>query len=122
MRPSRILAARANVAAVIRVLVATERAEDAGLHDLGEAEDGVKRRAQLVAHLGEEFGLGAVGALGFRLLFEVALRKVGELLGLQFQRLARALQVGIIAVRRRSLSRRCSSWCFSVVMSVPTET
>ncbi len=94
-----------------------------GFHDLGEAENGVERRAQLVAHLGEEFGLGAVGALGFRLLFQVALRKVGELLGLQFSSFWRErFRSRIIAVRRRSLSRRCSSWCFSCVMSVPTDT
>ena len=70
-----------------------ERAEDAALHDLGEADDGVERRAQLVAHVGEELGLGAVGALGLRLLLEVALGEVGELLRLQLQRLARLLQV-----------------------------
>ena len=35
-----------------------------GLHDLGEADDGVERRAQLVAHVGEEFRLGLVGFLG----------------------------------------------------------
>ena len=36
---------------------AAERAEHARLHDLGEADDGVERRAQLVAHIGEEFDL-----------------------------------------------------------------
>ena len=33
------------------------------LHELGEAEDGVERRAQLVAHVGEEDALGAVRLL-----------------------------------------------------------
>ena len=32
--------------------------------DLAVADHGVERRAQLVAHLGQEVGLGAVGALG----------------------------------------------------------
>ena len=32
--------------------------------DLAVADDGVERSAQLVAHLGQELGLGAVGALG----------------------------------------------------------
>ena len=46
---------------------------------LGEADDGVERRAQLVAHGGEEPALGGVGALGFgarileRLLLGLAL-------------------------------------------------
>ena len=35
------------------------------LHDhLGEADDGVQRRAQFVAHGGEEAGLGGIGLLG----------------------------------------------------------
>ncbi len=70
-----------------------ERAEHAALHHLGEAEDGVERRPQLVAHVGEELGLRAVRALGLRLLLEVAFGEVGELLRLQLQRLARFLQV-----------------------------
>ena len=37
------------------------------LQKLAEAEDGVERRAQLVAHAREEFALGVVGALGFLL-------------------------------------------------------
>ena len=36
----------------------------AGLHQLGEAEDGVERRAQLVAHAGEELRLRQVRLLG----------------------------------------------------------
>jgi hypothetical protein len=50
-----IFAARANVGAVFLVLVGAEGAEDSALHHLGEADDGVERRAQLVAHVGEEF-------------------------------------------------------------------
>ena len=36
------------------------------LQHLGEAEDGVQRRAQLVAHAGDEFAARAIGALGQR--------------------------------------------------------
>ena len=88
-----IFAARADVAAIFLILVGAERAEDAALHHLGKADDGVERRAQLVAHIGEEFGLGAVGALGLRLLVEIALGEVGELLRLRFELLARLLEV-----------------------------
>ena len=48
--------------------------------DLGEADDGIERGAQLVAHAGEELALGAVGGLGGvlgllqRLLHPLALR------------------------------------------------
>ena len=75
------------------VFLRAERAEDAALHHLGEADDGVERRPQLVAHVGEELGFRAVRALGLRLLLEVAFGEVGELLRLQLQRLARFLQV-----------------------------
>src|SRR3546814_9189527 len=34
------------------------------LHDFREADDGVQRRAQLMAHVGQELRLGAVGELG----------------------------------------------------------
>ena len=54
-----------------------------------EADDGVERRAQLVAHVGEEFRLGAVGGLGPRFLFVIAFGEIGELLGLLFERAAR---------------------------------
>ena len=33
-------------------------------HQVGEAEDGIQRGAQLVAHAGEEGALGAVGGFG----------------------------------------------------------
>src|SRR5579883_411374 len=39
-------------------------AEDLFLDRFGEADDGVERRAQLVAHRREEFGLGPIGGLG----------------------------------------------------------
>ena len=48
---------------VDRVLV---RPQDLRAHDLGKAEDGIERRAQLVAHGGEEAGLRLVRFLGAR--------------------------------------------------------
>ena len=77
-----------------RYLSRAERAEHARLHDLGEADDGVERRAQLVAHIGEEFRLGLVGLLGAGLLLGVFLGEIGELLGLPLERLLRVAQVG----------------------------
>ena len=78
-------AARADVAAVIVYLSQPSAPKMPLSMTSAEAEDGVERRAQLVAHLGEELGFGAVGALGLRLLVEVALGEVGELLGLQLR-------------------------------------
>ena len=43
--------------------VALARAPGLVLEQLGQAQHGVERRADLVAHVGEEFGLGAVGGL-----------------------------------------------------------
>ena len=54
-----------NVAGIFLVARRADRAEAFLGDDLGEAQNGVQRRAQLVAHIGEEGGLGGVG--GFRL-------------------------------------------------------
>ncbi len=89
-----IAAALPDVAGIVEIAVAAEAAEQAVLHDLGEADDRVEWRPQLMAHIGEEFGLGAVGRFGRRLLLEIALGHVGELLRLRLQRLARGLEVG----------------------------
>ena len=59
-----ILPAAADVAAIFVIFLRAERAEHAGFHDFGEADDGVERRAQLVAHIGEEFRLRLVGLFG----------------------------------------------------------
>src|SRR5215212_2244271 len=80
-----VLAARADVAAVLGVFVRAQRAEDAALHHLREADDGVERRAQLVAHIGEEFGFRAVRAFGLGFLVEIALGEIRELVGLRFE-------------------------------------
>ena len=61
-----------DVAGIILVGGHAVRAEDLGLHHLGESEDGVERRAQLVAHLREEARLGDVGR------FRAAARLVGD--------------------------------------------
>jgi hypothetical protein len=45
-------------------LLPLARRRGAHLQQLAEAEDGVERGAQLVAHAGEEVALGAVGGLG----------------------------------------------------------
>ena len=51
---------------------------------VGEADDGVERRAQLVAHIGEELDLGGVGVVGLgagalqRLLLVLALGDVAH--------------------------------------------
>ncbi len=82
-----ILPAAADVAAIFAILVGAERAEHARLHDLGKADDGVERRAQLVAHIGEEFRLGLVGLLGAGLFGGVFLGQFG-------QPLLRGAQVG----------------------------
>ena len=89
-----VLAAFADVAAIFAYLSGAERAEHAGFHDLGEADDGVERRAQLVAHIGQELRFGLVRLFGARLLLGVFLGEVGEFLGLALQRLLRVAQVG----------------------------
>ena len=53
----------------------------------------VERRAQLMAHIGEEFRLGPVGGFGLGLLLQIFLGEIGELLRLQFERLARFAQI-----------------------------
>ncbi len=88
------VSAVADVAAIFVIFVGAERAEHAGFHDLGEADDGVERRAQLVAHIGEEFRLGLIGVFGAGFFLGVFFRELGQLLGLIFQRLLRLAQVG----------------------------
>src|SRR3546814_16255160 len=59
-----MLAAVPDVLGVGQVSVGADRPEDLVLDDLGKADDGVERGAQLVAHIGEEEGLRAVRHLG----------------------------------------------------------
>src|SRR3546814_9785354 len=53
-----------DIGGIALVLAAAERPQQFAFHDLGEPDDRVQRRAQLMAHVGQEFGLGAVGQLG----------------------------------------------------------
>ena len=53
-----------DVAGIFAVFRRTDRAEHLVGENFGEAQDGVERRAQLMAHVGEEFGLRLVGGLG----------------------------------------------------------
>src|SRR5882724_4048276 len=57
-------AALVDVLGVLAIAFLAERPQQLALEHLREADDGVERRAQLVAHGGQEFGLGAAGALG----------------------------------------------------------
>ncbi len=59
-----MLAALMNVAGIFLVGRDGVRPQDLRAHDLGEAENGVQRGAQLVAHGGEKARLGEVGFLG----------------------------------------------------------
>ena len=77
---SKIGATRIDVARIFLIFRVTERAEQRLLHDLGEADDGVQRRAQLVADIGEELGLGPVGRFGAVLLQRIFFRQIDELL------------------------------------------
>src|SRR6185437_16244800 len=70
-----------------------ERPEHAAFHDFGEADNRVERRAQFVAHVGEEFGFGLVGLLGAGLFPGIFFGEIGKLDGLPFERGLRTLQV-----------------------------
>ena len=88
-----IMAAGQNVVAVFLVFLRAERAEHAAAHDLGEPDDGIERRAQLVAHIGEEFGFGLVGFLGAVLLLGIFFGEVGEFDGLALELGLRTFQI-----------------------------
>ena len=81
------------VVAIFLIFLRTQRSEHAAFHDLGESNDGIERRAQLVAHVGEEFGFGLVGFLGAGFLPGVFLREIGEFDGLPFELALRTFQV-----------------------------
>ncbi len=56
-----MLAAAANGGQMLAMLLGQD---GVAVKELGEAEDGVHRRADLVGHVGEEGALGAIGAFG----------------------------------------------------------
>ncbi len=49
---------------IVAVAHRLHRAEGAAARHVGEADDGIERRAQFVAHMCQELRLGAVGAFG----------------------------------------------------------
>jgi hypothetical protein len=55
-----------DILGVFEITRRAQRPEHAVGHDLGETDDGVERRAQLVAHAAKEVRLGPVGPLGRR--------------------------------------------------------
>ena len=59
-----MVAAFVNVLDIFHILIRAQRAEILIPHDVGKAENGVQRGAQLMAHGGEEFRFGLVGDLG----------------------------------------------------------
>ncbi|CDP51104.1 hypothetical protein [Devosia sp. DBB001] len=64
--------------------------------ELGIAEHGIERRAQLMAHLGEELGLGAIGALGIVLGVDQHLGGVAMPLDLAHQLGLAVHDIGVI--------------------------
>ena len=57
-------AALVDVLRVFAIALLAQRAQQLALQHFGEADDGVERRAQLMAHRGQELGLGAARQLG----------------------------------------------------------
>src|SRR5690349_11227349 len=57
-------AALVDIARVVEIALLADRAERLPENDVREADDGVERRAQLVAHIGEDLGFRAVGSFG----------------------------------------------------------
>ena len=91
-----MLAGIVDVVGIVLVGRHRMRSENLVLHHFGEAENGVERRAQFVAHLREEARLGDVGGLG------AVARFVGNGLGLfQF-----ADQHVLFGARLQRLQRR----------------
>ena len=59
-----VLTALMDVVGIFLVGRVVVRPEDLRAHDLGEAQNGVQRRAQLMTHGGQEAGLSEIGLLG----------------------------------------------------------
>ena len=59
-----VLAASVDVLDIGHVAAGREGPEGSLPHHVGEADDGVQGRAQLVAHIGEKTAFGAVGGFG----------------------------------------------------------
>ena len=102
-----VLARGVDVGDILLVVGHVERPEHLRLHHLGEAEDGVERRAQLVAHGRQEARLGEVGLLGAppRLVgIELGLLELGDegiLLGPELERLDRRARCSLLPRTRK---------------------
>ena len=72
-----MLGARQDVAGIFVISGIADGPQQLDLHHLGEADDGVERRAQLMAGVGEEVGLAVVGR--FRLVLGPGQRILGLL-------------------------------------------
>ena len=59
-----MLAARMDIIGIILVGRNHVRSEQFAFHDFGKAENGIERRAQLMAHRGKEAGFGEICCLG----------------------------------------------------------
>ena len=59
-----MLAARMDIIGIILVGRNHVRSEQFAFHDFGKAENGIERRAQLMAHRGKEAGFGEICGLG----------------------------------------------------------
>ncbi len=88
-----VTAAGADIARVADVFAAAEGSEGLGAHEFREADDGIERRPQFVAHIGQEFGFGEIGRLRLGLLLGVTVGQFGQLLRLGFEGLTGAAQI-----------------------------
>ena len=77
-----MLAAAGDILDVGGIARIAHRPEHLLVHDVGEADDGVERRAQLMAHIGQELALGMIGLFGSVLFLCLFLDQVGEFVGL----------------------------------------
>jgi hypothetical protein len=57
-------AAEMDIRDIAPIRVTADRAQYLRLHQVGEADDGIERGAQLVAHISEEIGFGFAGGFG----------------------------------------------------------
>ena len=96
-----VLAAAVDVFHVL-LLLGAQRPGEAVFHDLGETDDRVERRAQLVAHVGEELALHAVGPLQLGVLALDVFAAAAQLLGEQ----AHLFEVVEVVERHGELGRQ----------------
>ena len=96
-----VLATIEDVLCIALVSLVSERAEHFTQHDFRETVDGVEWCAQFMAHIGQEFTLGAIGFLGANFLDFVFLGKIGDMRPAGFQIVDSPAQLGLI-FRQRS--------------------